>query len=166
MIKITLSGVFLTMFCFNVSSQSDSLQQQINQQVWKPFIEAFNDLNTEGFMRVHSKEMTRVIQDGNILYGYDKYYQENKRGDDGTKKAGRRRAIELRFVQRIAAADKAFEVGYYKTTNFLPNGTTQSGYGKFHVLLRKENGIWKILMDADASEKTDEALFSSGKPIQ
>jgi hypothetical protein len=73
----------------------------------------------------------------------------------------------MRFIQRIASDGKAFEVGYYKTSS--TNSTTgekRTGYGKFHVLLRKENGVWKILMDADASEKTDETIFLSGKPVE
>ena len=68
----------------------------------------------------------------------------------------------MRFVQRIASNDKACEVGYYKTksTNVV-FGEKRNGYGKFHVLLRKENGMWRVLMDADANEKTDEAVFLS-----
>lgn len=147
-------------------SQTDSLQQQINQQVWKPFIQAFNDLDTKGFMSVHSKEMTRVIQDGNLIYGYDRYSREMEQGNQNTKKTNQKRTLELRYVQRIAANDKAFEVGYYKFTSIQPDGTTRNGYGKFHVLLRKENGTWKILMDADASEKTDETIFLSAKPME
>jgi len=34
------------------------------------------------------------------------------------------------------------------------------------VLLRKENGTWKILMDADANEKTDETVFLSAQPME
>jgi len=146
-------------------AQADSLQQQINQQVWKPFIQSFNNLDTKGFMSVHSKEMTRVIQDGNTLYGYDRYYRETEQGNQSTIKANRKRTIELRFTRRIASYNKAFEVGYYKFTSVQPDGTSRNGYGKFHVLLRRENGTWKILMDADASEKTDEATFQSAKPM-
>ncbi len=146
-------------------AQADSLQQQINQQVWKPFIQSFNNLDTKGFMSVHSKEMTRVVQDGNTLYGYDRYYRETEQGNQSTIKANRKRTIELRFTQRIASYNKAFEVGYYKFTSVQPDGTSRNGYGKFHVLLRRENGTWKILMDADASEKTDEATFQSAKPM-
>jgi hypothetical protein len=29
----------------------------------------------------------------------------------------------------------------------------RSFYGKFTVLLHKDNGIWKIVMDSDTSEK-------------
>lgn len=62
---------------------------------------------------------------------------------------------------------KAFEVGYYKTSSTdATTGETRSGYGKFHVLLRKENGTWKIIMDADANEKTNEALFLAGSPMK
>jgi hypothetical protein len=45
-------------------------------------------------------------------------------------------------------------------------GEQRNGLGEFHVLLRKENGVWKILMDADANEKTDETVFLSGQLMQ
>lgn len=147
-------------------AQPDSLQQQINQQVWKPFIESFNNLDAKGFMAVHSKELSRVIQDGNLIYGYNQYYKETEKGNERTKKANQKRSIELRFIQRIASHDRAFEIGYYKFTSIQPDRTPRSGYGKFYVLLRKENGAWKIAMDADASDKADEAAFLSAKPIQ
>ena len=146
--------------------QADSLQKQIDAQVWKPFIKSFNELDTKGFMAVHSSDMTRVIQDGNAIFGYEQYYLQNEQGNQQTEKSNRKRTLELRFSQRIAGNDRAFEIGYYKFTSFQPDGTSRKGYGKFHVLLRKESGVWKILMDADASENTTEAIFLSGKPIE
>ena len=75
--------------------------------------------------------------------------------------------IELRFIQHIADNGNAFEVGYYKTTSTdTATGEARTGYGKFHVLLRKENNIWKILMDEDANENTTEAVFQTGKPME
>lgn len=147
-------------------SQTDNLQKQINEQVWKPFIKAFNGRDNEAFSAVHSKDVIRVLQDDNTLMGYDEYFQKvpdsiQKRWNDWT------RNIELRFIQRIASKDKAFEVGYYKTTSSnSKTGQRRTGYGKFHVLLRKEEGVWKILMDADAHENTDEALFLTAKPLE
>jgi ketosteroid isomerase-like protein len=147
-------------------AQADSLQKQINAQVWKPFIKSFNDRDTDGFMAVHSKEMSRVIQDGKSIYGYEEYYEENKTGNERGKQSGRKHNIELRFTQRIAGNNRAFEVGYYKTSSIQPNGDTRSSYGKFHVLMRKENGVWKILMDADAQEQTNESVFLTGRPLE
>ena len=165
---ITRIIVFILILAFHSSAkaQADSLQKQINEQVWRPFVESFGSLDVKGFMAVHSKEMTRVIQDANLIYGYERYFQETERGNEAAKKSNRKQTLELRFIQRIAAADKAFEVGYYKYTGIQPDGSSRYGYGKFHVLLRRENGTWKILMDADASEKTNEAIFQSAKPME
>ncbi len=147
-------------------AQADSLQWQINEQVWKPFIKSFNSDDNGGFKAVHSKDLIRVNQDDNQVTGYEQYFKPVP--DSSKAKWGKwKKNIQLRFIQRIAGNDKAFEVGYYKTTSTNPaTGESRSGYGKFHVLLRKENGVWKILMDADAHEKTDEAVFMTGKPLE
>jgi ketosteroid isomerase-like protein len=148
------------------SAQSDSLQKQIDEQVWKPFISSFNSGNDEGFKALHSKDVIRVSQDSKQIFGYDQYFK--KMPDSIKARWGIwKKDIELRFTQRIASNGKAFEVGYYKTTSTdTAAGKTRTGYGKFHVLLRKENNIWKILMDEDANENTTEALFQTGKAIE
>ncbi|HEV8508005.1 MAG TPA: nuclear transport factor 2 family protein [Chitinophagaceae bacterium] len=154
------------LYCSLTFSQTGNFQKEINEQVWKPFIKAFNNDDNEAFKAVHSKEVARVIQDDNRILAYDEYFRKVP-DSEKAKWANWKKNIELRFIQRIASADKAFEVGYYKSTS--TNATTgekRTGYGKFHVLLRKENGVWKILMDADANEKTDEAIFLSGKSME
>jgi len=148
------------------NAQTDSLQRQINQQVWKPFIQSFNNRDDQGFAAVHSKEVIRVVQDANLIQGFDQYFRKVP-DNVQAEWAKWKRNIELRFIQRIASNGKAFEVGYYKTTETnTKTGEKRSGYGKFQVLLRKEKGVWKILMDADAGEKTDESVFLMGRPIE
>ena len=159
------SALFLMVNYFALS-QITNLQKEINEQVWKPFIQSFNSRDDETFSSVHSKDVVRVLQDNNQVMGYDQYF---KKIPDSlkTKWSEWKRNIELRFIQRIASKDKAFEVGYYKTTSMnTVTGEKRTGYGKFHVLLRKENGIWKILMDADALDETDEAVFLTGQPME
>ena len=147
-------------------AQSDSLQKQINADVWKPFIKSFEAYDTDAFMAVHSKEVARVIQDGNMIQNYEQYESDNRRNDTRSKESKRSRKIELRFIQRIAGNGKAFEVGYFKVSSVASNGETRNFYGKFHVLMRKESEKWKILMDADAASKTDEAGFNSARPME
>lgn len=126
-------------------AQPDSLQRQINNQVWKPFIQSFNNRDDAGFAAVHSKDVIRVIQDANQIQGFDQYFRKVPDSIQARWKKWKRN-IELRFVQRIASNGRAFEVGYYKTTNtHSQTGEKRSGYGKFHVLLRKENGVWEDL---------------------
>lgn len=149
-----------------VFSQADSLQKEINNQVWKPFIKAFNSKDNDAFSAVHSRDVIRVSQDDKNIIGFDEYF---KKAPDSLKAKWSewKNNIELRFLQRIASNGKAFEVGYYKTTStHSKTGETRTSYGKFHVLLRKENGVWKILMDADANEKTDEKIFLSASPME
>jgi ketosteroid isomerase-like protein len=164
--KKHLITVSLLLVSFLVFAQADSLQKQINEQVWKPFITSFNNRDDEAFSAVHSKDVTRVLQDNNQLMGYNEYF---KKVPDSVKARWSvwTRNIELRFIQRLAANGRAFEVGYYKTISTNSStGEKRTGYGKFHVLLRKENGVWKILMDADANEKTTETVFLSGQPME
>jgi hypothetical protein len=132
----------------------------------EPFIQSFNSGDDECFKAVHSREIIRVIQDDNRIMGYDEYFQ--KQPDSIKAKWGSwRKNIELRFIQRIASNDKAFEVGFYKTTSTNKStGETRTGYGKFHVVLRMENGTWKILVDADANENTNEPVFLTGLPME
>jgi len=149
-----------------VVAQQDSLIKEINEQVWKPFIQSFNAGDDEAFKAVHSKDIIRVIRDDKDIYGYDRYFQ--KTPDSVKKKWGDwKKNIELRFVQRIAGNDKAFEEGYYKTTSTnRQTGEVRKGIGKFHVLMRRENGVWKILMDADTSEGASEEVFNKAKPLE
>ncbi len=164
----TMKYIFciLCICCSYISfSQADSLQKQINEQVWKPFIKTFNSEDNEGFRKVHSPELIRVMSDDDQVLDYEDYLRPV---DDSAKaKWGNwSHHIELRFLQRIASNGKAFETGYYKTTAV--NADTKEkrvSYGKFHVLLRKENGEWKILMDQDAKEDADEAKFLQAAPI-
>ncbi len=160
-------ALFISIVSFqSVSAQTDEVQRQINDQVWKAFIQSFNNDDDAGFKSVHSKEIVRVSQDENILFGYDQYFRTVP-DSIKAKRPKRKKTIELRFVQRISGNDKAFEVGYYKTTSTnLSTGKSLISYGKFHVLLQKENGVWKILLDADASEGVDETIFQTGKRLE
>jgi Uncharacterized MobA-related protein len=68
----------------------------------------------------------------------------SKNGISGEKKSNMKQTVELRFTKRIGQKELAVEVGIYKTTTTNPGGENQVFYGRFHVVLRKENGIWKI----------------------
>jgi ketosteroid isomerase-like protein len=142
------------------SSLAQNHQKDINEQVWKPFIKSFNEGNNDGFKAVHSKDVLRVEQDNNKVLDYDQYFPKNPPKWPGKNN------IELRFLQRIASEDQAFEVGYYKSTHTSADGKVRIGYGKFHVALRKENGVWKILVDADARADANEQTFAAARALE
>ena len=161
--RLKVYGKTLMLIFFIAGSllaHSQNYQKDINEQVWKPFIKSFNDGDHEGFKAVHSKDVLRVEQDNNKVLDYNQYFPNTP-----PKRTGKNN-IELRFIQRIASDDQAFEVGYYKSTHTSADGKTFTGYGKFHVALRKENGKWKILVDADARSDANEQTFSAAKAME
>lgn len=141
----------LLLIAFTVAAQN--AQQEINQQVWKPFLKGFNENDTKTFMAVHSKDVIRSSRDSKEVLNWNEYAAQQERGDNADKVAKRKRTLELRFTERIANNDKAIEVGIYKTSYLNQDGTTRSFFGRFHVVMRKEQGVWKILVDTDSSEK-------------
>ena len=47
-------------------------------------------------------------------------------------------------------------------------GQKRTFYGIFNIVLKKKNGVWKIILDADTSNKNtvNEADFQSGTPLK
>lgn len=152
----------------SIASFSQNPQSEINEQVWKSFIKNFNEGNTAGFMAVHSKDVVRSPRDQKVIWNWEEYNRQQSLGDANDKKENRRRNLELRFTERFANGDLAFHVGIYKTTYIFSDGRTQDYFGRFHVVLRKENGIWKILVDTDSTEghMIEEKDFLAATPLE
>ena len=74
--KKLLLVLVIALFSQPAMSQSDSLKwvNEINEQVWKPFITHLISDNKEGFKSVHSKRITRVEIDRNAILDYEKYF--------------------------------------------------------------------------------------------
>ena len=142
----------LTFTCGLLHGLAQNTQREINDQVWKPFIESFNERDTKRFMEIHSKDVVRSPRDAKTVWNWNEYYQRQEQGDQKDKSTGSKRLLELRFTERISSSDLAIEVGIFKTTSIQNNGIARSFYGRFHVILRKENDVWRILVDTDSSE--------------
>ncbi|MCE2996512.1 MAG: YybH family protein [Cyclobacteriaceae bacterium] len=142
----------LLFLIFSVTLQAQSSQTEINTQVWKPFIQHFSDHNAKAFLALHSKDVVRSPRDAKTIWGYDEYLKNQLEGDAYEIKNNLKRTLELRFTERIAKGDNAIEVGIYKTVVTAPDGKQQFYFGRFHVVLKKINGTWKITVDTDYTE--------------
>lgn len=143
--------VFLSLW-LTYGACAQDVQKEINEQVWKPFVQAFSQGDADGFLAVHSKDVIRSPRDSKKVFGWTAYLDQQRSSDQRAKDAGRSHSLELRFTERIAQDDRAVEVGVYKTTTIDKQGNARSFFGRFHVVLRKEGGAWKILVDTDSSE--------------
>lgn len=148
------------LFFLHTNAQSDSLKwvKEINEQVWKPFIAHFISGNKEGFRNVHSKRVTRVEIDGGRVLDYEKYFPPTDPNSPSGKK-GSNRLFELRFDKRIGNGTKAWESGFYRGGMLQEGKEPRYYYGRFFVVLEKEEGTWKVLVDADTHTEANEENF-------
>ena len=148
-----MKGVFVALgLLFGAAVYGQEIQKQINDQVWKPFIAGFTNGDLDMFMNVHSKDLVRSPRDAQKIQTWDEYFTDMSWDIARREQRGRKSEIELHFTERIASATQAIDVGIYKTTSIAANGQRDSFYGRFHVVLRVESGVWKILVDTDSSE--------------
>jgi hypothetical protein len=154
------------LFFASTGAQTDSLKwvKEIDEQVWKPFVEHFVSGNKAGFRAVHSKNITRVEIDRGIVQDYEKYFPADTSSNPAWKNV--KRQFELRFDKRISNGTKAWESGYYKGTVMQEGKQPRSYYGRFFAVLQKENGVWKILVDADTGKDANEDNFNKASTIQ
>lgn len=155
---------------FNILAQT--AQKEIDEQVWKPFTEAIMNQNVSAFAALHSNDLVRAEINSKKVFGlaeYKKRMEENwPKWKESIQKNKTKYTFELRFTERIANENTAYEIGYFKNETINSNGEKHIGYGKFHVVLRKESGTWKILVDSDSNEggSITGEMFMAAEPIR
>lgn len=154
---------YLIIFALAITSvcAQSTPQQEINEQIWKRFVDAYGSQNAEAFMKIHSEKLVRNPI-GYEVARFEKYKEQNEQNFQRQKKEGIKIKIDFTFAYRTVTGSVAYEIGYYKVTS-LKDSKTDYYYGLFNVILRKENGAWKILSDADTGENVTETKFNSGK---
>lgn len=144
----------LLLFCNAVvCAANDSVQRQIDADVWVPLFAASDKFDADGFLAVQSKDLVRVSVDTNEVYGLDRYKSEIRAGFKRARERGIVRKSEIRFLQRVTSANLAYETGYFRSESIPANGEVRVRYTRFEFVLRKEGGRWKILVDKDTAEK-------------
>ena len=146
--------VFTILFLL-VSSSQGYTQAQTNlkeiNQVWSKFYKAFETLDHSLMAEIHSKELVR-ISGGQRISDYHSYINGYKTRFTVAKENGITNNISLRFFERISNDSIASERGIYRLIRNKGKDDEQAYYGQFHVLFKKYNGVWKILMDYDSTE--------------
>ncbi len=141
---------------------------EINKDIWTPFSEAYATGDADKYLSLHSPHFVRASRNGKSTSDLNGYAKGVLRSFNRNAINGGRTTIEFHFFERFASENTASERGIYKYTFYPPSGAPTSGYGQFHVVSRKENGVWKILMDYDSDENgtIDEADFEAGWAVQ
>lgn len=156
------------LLCFIVNihsySQNETTLNAIDNQVWKPFTKAFETFDYSLFASIHSIDLIRINADNNRIQEKISYINGYK---ERWKSQGFKQTISFRFFERLNNENSASERGIYKLTINPNTEQEQSYYGQFHVILKYENGNWKILVDYDSSENNtvDSSIYNQAFAI-
>ena len=118
--------------------------EEIDNQLWKTFVKAYSSKDTEAYLSIHAKDMLRITKSG-IRQG-EEFTESIRRSF--ARKDQPKRTIEFKFEHRVHGKDIAYEVGYFKVTYFR-DGKEEDYFGRFSVVLRKEDNRWRIAQDWD-----------------
>ena len=123
--------------------QAQSVQEEIDRDVWIPFTKAWEANDAELYNAIHTDDVWR-INPGRLLIG-NEYKESNRKRMKGQES---QRIIEFSFETRTSNKKYAYEVGYYRITDSSGPEPKYHG-GRFHVALIKEADSWKIQQDWD-----------------
>ncbi|MEJ2627828.1 MAG: hypothetical protein P8078_04665, partial [bacterium] len=150
--KILISIISLFVLINPIKAQSIKNLKDINNTVHLKFYQAFDSLDCSIMQSIHSKKLIRIPADRKTILNYKDYMDKYKHDFDNVKKNNGTLNISLRFFERLNNDSIASERGIYKFTINKGQKNEQIFYGKFHVILVKEDNTWKILMDYDSNE--------------
>ena len=166
-----MASAALTLLLVATSSPAQTtapeVAREIDTQVWRPLLDASNRFDAEEFLAVQSSGLIRVAVDRNEIYGLDRYRREMVSGFASARERGIRRKSELRFLTRAHSGELARDTGIFRSEITLASGEVQVRYAAFSMILRKEGGRWKILVDEDTARggTITEQDFQKGTPL-
>ena len=137
----------------------------IDNQVWRPFMQAFSENNAQLMNSLHSDDVIRVVIDANRVFIGQAYKDKNNEVFEKWEQKGLDQTLQISILSRTISGDVAFDTGTFKQTR-TKGDKTSSSYGSFFVTLKKVDGRWKIATDADTGRfQPDEKTFRQGRII-
>src|SRR5262245_8164211 len=132
-----------------------SSSHEIDRDIWSVFVATVAADDIAGMGRAYfpdavlvSPNGTRPIKDTLERWGRDMV---------AAKAKGNRATGDFRFSRRQDDTTTAFETGIFKYTVIEKSGASNSKFYPFEQLLAKTNGKWRVLMERQFAEVTQDA---------
>jgi ketosteroid isomerase-like protein len=131
-----------------------SSSHEIDTDVWSVFVATVAADDIVGMGNVYFPNAVLVRPQGTdpIKETLDRWGRDMV----AAKAKGNRATVEFRFSRRQDDATTAFEAGIFKYTVIEKAGASNSKFYPFEELLAKTNGKWRVLMERQFAEVTEE----------
>jgi len=123
--------------------------EELNRDIWRPFVAAYGDLDIEAFLALHRADLIRISGTAGRVHGYDEYAGQMREFFATVTERGDRIRIDFRFDERITDGDLASERGLFRLSVTSPAQPPRTRYGRFHTLARNTEGRWRLVADYD-----------------
>lgn len=143
----------------------DSVTRAIDEQVWRPFVKAFNTTDAQAFIDVHAREAIRWPLGWGQPQPGDSIRAQALRNWSVPPPANEGRSIELYFTHRSHTKAFAFDIGYYRVMVAMSGGVAREFYGHFSTILGRQDGRWRIFLDADNGEGVTREDLEKAVPL-
>ena len=153
-LNIKLITIIITLSLASVSNAT-TVTNEIDKQVWEPFIESWKTMDADKNIALHSPDIVRVMARMNKIETGADYFNQLKRMMGMMKKKGVTSELDFRFSNRFQSAGFAMEKGIYRAEMNHPERGKMVSYAEFNVLLTKVDGNWKIYFDQDIPSTED-----------
>ncbi|MEM7484349.1 MAG: hypothetical protein AAF348_04000 [Bacteroidota bacterium] len=154
--KLILILFVFTAFLGYSQTAENTIQDEIDREVWKPFKTAFETLDGEALNAIYADEVLRVTPQG--IDTENAFKSGNLKRFQKSKADGMSITLDFWFDSRHTNESTSYEVGFYRIGFKDKAGTTNYSYGQFHIVLKKIESSWKITQDWDTTN-------INGKPI-
>lgn len=164
--KFSLIVLFFSV-TFIFAQDAQLIQKEIDQNLWKPFKTAFENLDGHALNALYAKQVLRVTPKG--IDTENKFKDGNLKRFEENRKSLTNIGLDFWLDSRHTNSDTSYEVGFYRM-QLTNSGGVSTIYGQFHIVLKKEDDTWKIAQDWDTAmingNNITAADFEKQKPLQ
>ena len=162
--RTTIFGLILIALSAHVSANEHAAS--LTRDVWIPFVEGvnandparYNGVNSKDFFWVAAGPRTRIMN-------LHEYITDAVVVFKAREKKGAKGEIDVRFMERHVNSEFASEKIIMKYTATEPGVAPQTSYGIMQIFSRKENGVWrKLVQQVNLGSATPE-MWSAATPL-
>lgn len=163
-----ISLIVLLFSVVNIAAQDAIvIQKEIDKNLWKPFKEAFENIDGEKLNALYAGEVIRVTPNG--IDTENKFKIANLKRFEENKENSTTIQLNFWFDSRHTNETTSYEVGFYKL-DFVTKEEAITIYGQFHIVLHKIDGLWKITQDWDTTKINGSSItaidFNKQTPLE
>ena len=159
--------LFLLFSICSFAQDQEAIQNEIDQNLWKPFKTAFETLDATALNALYADQVLRVTPNG--IDTENSFKEANMKRFEDNQMNKTSIQLDFWFDSRHSNNDTSYEVGFYRMTLTNPE-KINTIYGQFHIVLKKEGGKWRITQDWDTTMINGKALsaedFEKQKALQ